>query len=157
MMVQAASLGLVLLCAACVAAAARYAGPRLTHGMRRRRERISGGLEAAARGARQLDQAAQVSERMLQDVREQAREILEEANRQARGEMDDAEAAARAERQRIVQAARDEVEQELQRARESVRREASRLAADGIERVVAREADGGIPRRRLEKFTNQVE
>lgn len=156
MSINATLIGQIITFAVFVWVVMKYVWPPVMTAMHERQKRISDGLAAAERGARELNEAKQASENMLREAREQAQEILNKANKQAQETVGEAQATAREEGQRIVQAARAEVDQEIQRARESLRQEVSRLAVAGAERIISREIDAGAHEQLLEKLTAEL-
>lgn len=119
----------------------KYIWPPITKAMRDRQKRISEGLAAAERGARELNEATEKAESMLKQAREQAQEVLSNAQRQANENIERSRDEARAEGERIIESAREEIDQSITHAKEELRREVGQLAVDGAERILKREID----------------
>ncbi|MES1941006.1 F0F1 ATP synthase subunit B [Salinisphaera sp. T5B8] len=119
----------------------KFVWPPIMNAMRDRQKRISEGLAAAERGARELNEATAKAEEMVAKARTQAQEILTNAQRQADDTLERAREDARAEGERIVTAAREEVDQAVASAKEDLRREVGSLAVVGAERILKREID----------------
>ena len=119
----------------------KYIWPPITKAMRDRQKRISEGLAAAERGARELNEATEKAENMLKQAREQAQEVLSNAQRQANENIERSRDEARAEGERIIESAREEIDQSITHAKEELRREVGQLAVDGAERILKREID----------------
>lgn len=134
----------------------KFVWPPVIRAMHERQKRISDGMAAAERGARELNQAKQQSDAVLREAREQAQDILAKANRQASAVVTEAQDAARTEGARIIEAARAEVQQEVVRARETLRREVSSLAIASAEKIVSREIDARVHEDLLEKLTEEI-
>lgn len=119
----------------------KFIWPPVIGAMRDRQKRISEGLAAAERGARELNEATAKAEEMVGKAREQAQEILTNAQRQADDNLERAREDARAEGERIVTAAREEIDQAVASAKGDLRREVGELAVVGAERILKREID----------------
>lgn len=119
----------------------KYIWPPLMDAMRERQKRISDGLAAAERGARELEEATDKAEATLKEAREQAQEVLSNAQKQANENVERSRDEARAEGERLKQAARDEIDQAVAHAKEDLRREVGSLAVVGAERILKREID----------------
>lgn len=119
----------------------KYIWPPLMDAMRERQKRISDGLAAAERGARELEEATDKAEATLKEAREQAQEVLSNAQKQANENVERSRDEARAEGERLKQAARDEIDQAVAHAKEELRREVGSLAVAGAERILKREID----------------
>ncbi|MDT0619239.1 F0F1 ATP synthase subunit B [Salinisphaera sp. P385] len=119
----------------------KYIWPPLMDAMRERQKRISDGLAAAERGARELEEATDKAEATLKEAREQAQEVLSNAQKQANENVERSRDEARAEGERLKQAARDEIDQAVAHAKEELRREVGSLAVVGAERILKREID----------------
>lgn len=119
----------------------KFIWPPLMDAMRERQKRISDGLAAADRGARELEEATDKAEATLKEAREQAQEVLANAQKQANENVERSRDEARAEGERLKQAARDEIDQAVAHAKDELRREVGSLAVVGAERILKREID----------------
>ncbi|MES1943993.1 F0F1 ATP synthase subunit B [Salinisphaera sp. PC39] len=119
----------------------KFIWPPLMQAMRDRQQRISEGLAAAERGARELNEATEKAENMLREAREQAQEILSNAQKQASETIERSRDEAREEGERLKAAARDEIDQAVAHAKDELRREVGRLSVAGAERILRREID----------------
>lgn len=119
----------------------KFIWPPLMDAMRERQKRISDGLAAADRGARELEEATDKAEATLKEAREQAQEVLSNAQKQANENVERSRDEARAEGERLKQAARDEIDQAVAHAKDELRREVGSLAVVGAERILKREID----------------
>lgn len=141
MSINATLLGQMIVFAIFVWFTMKFIWPPLLDAMRERQKRISDGLAAAERGARELNEATEKAESMLREAREQAKEILANAQKQANESVERARNEARAEGERQKEAAREEIEQAVAHAKDELRREIGRLAVVGAERILKREID----------------
>lgn len=119
----------------------KFIWPPLMQAMRDRQKRISEGLAAAERGARELNEATEKAENLLRESREQAQEILNNAQKQANETIERSRDEAREEGERQKAAAREEIDQAVAHAKDELRREVGRLAVAGAERILRREID----------------
>lgn len=119
----------------------KFIWPPLMQAMQDRQKRISEGLAAAERGARELNEATEKAENMLREAREQAKEVLNNAQKQANETVERSRDEAREEGERLKAAARDEINQAVSQAKDELRREVGKLAVVGAERILRREID----------------
>ena len=83
MSINATLLGQMIVFGVLVWFTMKYIWPPLMNAMRERQKRISDGLAAAERGARELEEATDKAEATLKEAREQAQEVLSNAQKQA--------------------------------------------------------------------------
>lgn len=119
----------------------KFIWPPLMQAMQDRQKRISEGLAAAERGARELNEATEKAENMLREAREQAKEVLNNAQKQANETVERSRDEAREEGERLKAAAREEINQAVSQAKDELRREVGKLAVVGAERILRREID----------------
>ncbi|MDT0634861.1 F0F1 ATP synthase subunit B [Spectribacter hydrogenoxidans] len=141
MSINATLLGQMIVFGVLVWFTMKYIWPPLMNAMRERQKRISDGLAAAERGARELEEATDKAEATLKEAREQAQEVLSNAQKQANENVERSRDEARAEGERLKQAARDEIDQAVAHAKDELRREVGSLAVVGAERILKREID----------------
>lgn len=141
MSINATLLGQMIVFAIFVWFTMKFIWPPLLDAMRERQKRISDGLAAAERGARELNEATEKAENMLREAREQAKEVLANAQKQANETIERSRNEARAEGEHQKEAAREEIEQAVAHAKDELRREVGRLAVIGAERILKREID----------------
>lgn len=119
----------------------KFIWPPLMQAMHDRQKRISEGLAAAERGARELNEATDKAENLLREAREQAKEILGNAQKQANETVERSRDEAREEGERLQAAARDEIDRAVAHAKDELRREVGRLAVTGAGQILRREID----------------
>jgi|TARA_B100002003_G_scaffold251468_1_gene295224 F-type H+-transporting ATPase subunit b len=121
-----------------------------------RKKKIADGLEAAARGEKDLELAqAKVSEQ-LKEVKAQAATIVDQANKRATQIVDEAKDQAREEGQRIIAGANAEIEQEMNRAKEALREQVSAIAIAGAEKILESTVDQASNEEMLSKLASEL-
>lgn len=134
----------------------KYVWPPLMTAMRERQKRISEGLAAAERGARELNEATEKAENTIREAREQAQEILSNAQKQANETIERSREEARAEGERQKESAREEIDQAVSHAKDELRREVGRLAVVGAERILKREIDAEAHNDIIDDLVGQI-
>ncbi len=119
----------------------KYVWPPIMQALNDRKKQIADGLEAAARGQKDLRLAQDRSGKQLREARIEAQGIIELANKRATQIVDEAKEQARQEAERILVAAQAEIEQEANRAREALRSQVAVLAVAGAERILGKNLD----------------
>ena len=119
----------------------KYVWPPIMQALNDRKKQIADGLEAAARGQKDLRLAQDRSGKQLREARIEAQGIIELANKRATQIVDEAKEQARQEAERILVAAQAEIEQEANRAREALRSQVAILAVAGAERILGKNLD----------------
>ena len=119
----------------------KYVWPPIMQALNDRKKQIADGLEAAARGQKDLELAQDRAGKQLREARTEAQGIIELANKRATQIVDEAKEQARQEAERIKVAAQAEIEQEANRAREALRTQVATLAVAGAERILGENLD----------------
>ncbi len=119
----------------------KYVWPPIMQALNERKKQIADGLDAAARGQKELELAQSKVGENLRDSRKQAQEIIELANKRASQIVDEAKEQAHQEAERIKVAAQAEIEQEANRVREVLRSQVATLAIAGAERILGQNLD----------------
>ena len=115
--------------------------PLFANILEQRKQKIADGLEAGARGEKDLELAQAKVIEQLKEVKAQAATIIEQANKRASQIVDEAKDQAREEGQRIIAGAKAEIEQEINRAKESLRGQVSAIAIAGAEKILESSID----------------
>ena len=134
----------------------RFAFPRITQGMRERREKIQGDLEGAERARSEAESSLQRYEQQLQDARAESGRIMEEARRTAEEMRRDLLAKAEEESAQVVARAQEEVRAERDRAVQALRRELAEASVDLAERVVGESLDRERQLRLVDQYIDDV-
>ncbi|KEQ16566.1 F0F1 ATP synthase subunit B [Endozoicomonas numazuensis] len=119
----------------------KYVWPPIMQALNDRKKQIADGLDAAARGQKELELAQEKVLEELREAREKAQEIIELANKRSAQIVDEAKEQAREEADRIKVAAQADIEQEANRAREVLRTQVAALAVAGAERILGENLD----------------
>ncbi|WP_422139378.1 F0F1 ATP synthase subunit B [Endozoicomonas sp. ALC020] len=119
----------------------KYVWPPIMQALNDRKKQIADGLDAAARGQKELELAQKKVLEELREAREKAQEIIELANKRSAQILDEAKDQAREEADRIKVAAQADIEQEANRAREALRSQVAALAVVGAERILGENLD----------------
>lgn len=115
--------------------------PLFANILEQRTQKIADGLEAGARGEKDLELAQAKVIEQLKEVKAQAATIIDQANKRASQIVDEAKDQAREEGQRIIAGAKAEIEQEINRAKESLREQVSAIAIAGAEKILESSID----------------
>ena len=130
--------------------------PLFANILEERKKKIADGLEAGARGEKDLELAqAKVSEQ-LKEVKVQAATIIDQANKRATQIVDEAKDQAREEGQRIIAGANAEIEQEMNRAKEALREQVSAIAIAGAEKILESAVDQAANEEMLSKLASEL-
>ena len=121
-----------------------------------RKQKIADGLEAGARGEKDLELAQAKVIKQLKEVKAQAATIIDQANKRASQIVDEAKDQARAEGQRIIAGAKAEIEQEINRAKESLRQQVSAIAIAGAEKILESSIDQAANEEMLSKLAAEL-
>lgn len=115
--------------------------PLFANILEQRKQKIADGLEAGARGEKDLELAQAKVIEQLKEVKAQAATIIDQANKRASQIVDEAKDQAREEGKRIIAGAKAEIEQEINRAKESLREQVSAIAIAGAEKILESSID----------------
>jgi F-type H+-transporting ATPase subunit b len=130
--------------------------PPLMNAIETRQKKIAGGLAAAAKSEKDLDEAEVRSKDIIREARDRAAQILEQAGKRSNELVDEAKGTAASEAQRLIAQARDEAARESSRAREGLRREVGKLAVEGAARLLGREIDPAAHAELLDKLAEEI-
>ena len=134
----------------------KYVWPPIIDGLATREGKIAGGLAAAEKAQRDLQEAEATSADLLQAGREKAQEFVVQAQKRGDDLVEDAKVLAREEAERIVTAARSQIDQERNAARDELRGQVAVLAVRGAEQILMREVDSSAHGDALNKLAEQL-
>ena len=134
----------------------KYVWPPIIEALTTRESRIAGGLAAAEKAQRDLEEAATKSADLLQEGRETAHEFVTQAHKRGDDLIEEAKGQAREEAARIVAAARAQIDQERNAVREELRGQVAALAVRGAEQILLREVDASAHGEALNKLAAQL-
>lgn len=130
--------------------------PLFANILEQRKQKIADGLEAGARGEKDLELAQARVIKQLKEVKVQAATIIDQANKRGSQIVDEAKDQAREEGQRIIAGAKAEIEQEVNRAKESLREQVSAIAIAGAEKILESSIDQAANEEMLSKLAAEL-
>ena len=130
--------------------------PLFANILEQRKQKIADGLEAGARGEKDLELAQARVIKQLKEVKAQAVTIIDQANKRGSQIVDEAKDQAREEGQRIIAGAKAEIEQEVNRAKESLREQVSAIAIAGAEKILESSIDKAANEEMLSKLAAEL-
>jgi len=130
--------------------------PLFANILEQRKQKIADGLEAGARGEKDLELAQARVIKQLKEVKAQAATIIDQANKRGSQIVDEAKDQAREEGQRIIAGAKAEIEQEVNRAKESLREQVSAIAIAGAEKILESSIDQAANEEMLSKLAAEL-
>ena len=130
--------------------------PLFANILEQRKQKIADGLEAGARGEKDLELAQARVIKQLKEVKAQAVTIIDQANKRGSQIVDEAKDQAREEGQRIIAGAKAEIEQEVNRAKESLREQVSAIAIAGAEKILESSIDQTANEEMLSKLAAEL-
>ncbi len=130
--------------------------PLFANILEQRKQKIADGLEAGARGEKDLELAQARVIKQLKEVKAQAVTIIDQANKRGSQIVDEAKDQAREEGQRIIAGAKAEIEQEVHRAKESLREQVSAIAIAGAEKILESSIDQAANEEMLSKLAAEL-
>ena len=130
--------------------------PLFANILEQRKQKIADGLEAGARGEKDLEQAQVKVTEQLKEVKAQAANIIDQATKRASQIVGEAKDQAREEGQRIIAGAKAEIEQEINRAKESLREQVSAIAIAGAEKILESSIDQAANEEMLSKLAAEL-
>jgi F-type H+-transporting ATPase subunit b len=113
----------------------RWAFPRITEQLDKRRLAIEESIEAAERTRTEADRLLGEYRERLREAREQSDEIVTRARQASERLHDDAKADAARTREELMERTRRDIEQETRRALDDIRKEVANLTVLATERV----------------------
>jgi F-type H+-transporting ATPase subunit b len=134
----------------------KYVWPPIIDALTTREARIAGGLAAAEKAQRDLEEAASKSAELLQEGREKAQDFVTQAQKRGDDLVEEAKGQAREEAARIVTTARAQIDQERQAVREELRSQVAALAVRGAEQILLPEVDAGAHGDALSKLATEL-
>lgn len=134
----------------------RYVWPPITKAIEDREKTIAGGLEAAERSKRELEQAEHKALDLIRLAKTEATQVIDQAQRRAVLLIEEAKSAARVEGDRIILQANDEIAREVSQAKEELRKQLAGLAVLGAEKIIRRNLDASAQKDLLAEFVAEI-
>jgi len=135
----------------------RYAFPRITEGLDKRRRAIEESIEAAEQTRTEADRLLDEYRERLRVAREQSDEIVSRARQASERLHEDAKADAVRTREELMQRTRRDIEQETRRALEDIRKEVANLTVLATERVTRKSLDDDDHRRLIDEALQEFD
>ena len=130
--------------------------PLFANILEERKQKIADGLEAGARGEKDLELAQAKVVEQLKEVKTQAATIIDQANNRATQIVDEAKDQAKEEGKRIIAGANAEIEQQVNRAKEALRAQVSSIAIAGAEKILEGAIDSAANEEMLAKLAAEL-
>ncbi len=134
----------------------RMVWPLFANLLEERKQKIADGLEAGARGEKDLELAQAKVVEQLKEVKIQAATIIDQANKRAAQIVDEAKDQAKEEGKRIIAGANAEIEQQVNRAKEALRAQVSSIAIAGAEKILEGAIDSAANEEMLAKLAAEL-
>ena len=154
--INATLLGQLLTFLVLVAFTWKYVWPPITKAMQDREKKIAGGLEAAERSKRELEQAEHKVLALIRDAKVEASHIIDQAHKRSAQIVEEAKDNARIESGRILEHAQDEIGREVVQAKEGLRKQLATLAIAGAEKILQRNLDASAQAALLDEFAAEI-
>jgi F-type H+-transporting ATPase subunit b len=135
----------------------KWAFPRISEALEKRRRAIEESLDHAQRTRREADEILEEYRARLREAREQAEEIVVRARRAGESLNDEAKEAATKQREELLAAARRDIEAETRRALEEIRKEVANLTVMATEKVTRKSLTPEDHRRLVEDALHEVD
>lgn len=134
----------------------KYVWPPITKAINDREIKIAGGLEAAERSRRELEQAEHKALAIIREAKLEATQIIDQAHRRSLQLVDDAKSTARVEGARILEQANDEIAREVSQTKEALRKQLAGLAVAGAAKIIRRNLDASVQNDLLAEFVAEI-
>lgn len=134
----------------------KYIWPPITKIMADREKKIALGLESAAAGVRELEQAKQQALTILHEAKVDAAQIVDAAHKRSMLVLDEAKAQSKQEGLRLIEQAREEIVCEVAQAKEVLRKQFAALAVSGAEKILQRNLDASSQTALLNEFVAEL-
>lgn len=134
----------------------KFVWPPIMQAIEERQKKISDGLAAADRAAKDLNLAQANASDQLKEAKRAATEIIEQANKRKTQILDEAREEAQTERTKILTQGEAEIEAERNRARDDLRKQVATLAVIGAEKILERSIDKDVHSDILDNITAKL-
>jgi len=135
----------------------KWAFPRISEALEKRRRAIEESLEHAARTRREADEILEEYRGRLREAREQADDIVARARKAGDSLAEESKAAASRQREELMAATRRDIEAETRRALEEIRKEVADLTVIATEKVTRKSLTPDDHRRLIEDALSEVD
>jgi F-type H+-transporting ATPase subunit b len=135
----------------------RWAFPRITEALDRRRRAIEESIDHAERTRQEADALLQEYRERLREARQQSEDIVARARKAAERVEDDARARAQGTSDEMIERARREIAAETRRSLADIRREVANLTVIATEKVARKSLDTEDHRRLIDEALSEVD
>ena len=156
MEINATIIGQLLTFAILVWFTMKYVWPPITKAMVEREKKIAGGLEAAERSKRELENAEHKALSIIHDAKSEASHLIDQAHKRSAQVVEDAKETARQESNRILEQAKNEIAREVSQAKEVLRKQLASLAVAGAEKIIQRNLDASAQAGLLDELVAEI-
>lgn len=134
----------------------KFVWPPITKAMHDREKKIASGLEAGARGKRELEMAEHKAFSIIREAKQNATQIIEQANLHSSKLIEEAKTQAKQESLRIVEMAQGDIALEVEQAKEVLRSQLATLAITGAEKIIKRQIDPATHKDLLNQLAAEI-
>ena len=135
----------------------KWAFPRISEALDRRRRAIEESIEHAERTRRDADELLEEYRARLREAREQAEDIVARARKASEQVVDEAKSQASQQRAELLAAARRDIEAETRRSLDEIRKEVANLTVVATEKVTRKSLTPDDHRRLIEDALREVD
>lgn len=157
MNINATILGQMITFAILVGVTMRYIWPPVMKALAERQEKIAAGLQAAAEGERQLEEAREKVLEQRKQMKQDAQAVLKEANETGARLVAEAREKATQEGRRLLAQAQEEIRQEKQKAKEALMKEVAGLVIGCTDKLLQTKIDEAASNQLIERFIVELE
>jgi len=134
----------------------KFVWPPISSALEDRQQKITDGLAAAERGAREFELAQKRALESLKEAKAQANEIIEKASRRGNQMIEEAREQAKDEADKQFKLAKEQIVQEVNQAKDALRKQVAGLAVIGAEQILQREVDESANNDILAKLIKEI-
>ena len=135
----------------------KFAFPRISEALERRRRAIEESIDAAERTRTEADQLLAEYRERLREARGQAEDIVARARKAAERFQEETKADAKRQRDELMEHTRRDIEQETRRALGEIRKEVANLTVLATEKVTRMALDDDEHQRLIEEALQEVD
>jgi F-type H+-transporting ATPase subunit b len=135
----------------------RFIWPPLRSAMEERQRKIASGLEAAARGEKDLILAKQQASENLRAAQVKATNIIQHANQEIEKMIEMGKVAATKESEKIIALTRANLEKEKITASETLKKETTNIVLQAIEKILKQKIDATANQKLIDDFIQELE
>lgn len=134
----------------------KYIWPPLFKAMEAREKKIADGLEAAERGQKAMDLAAQNVKKQLREAKAKSADIIDQANLRAAQVVEQAKGTAQTEAKKIHELAKSGIATETEKAKRDLYKQVVDLAVDAASKIIESNIDKAANKRLIDQFIEEI-